>query len=154
MYILDTNTLSVLLYSGQQSPLGRRLAAVPDQRTNLRTTIITFEEMIGGRLLDLTRDPKKVPRLEPLHVRYQKLQETYEALRDFHPPLPFDETAQAVYERIPKAIRDNAKARDCRIAAIAVSTGLTVITANQKDFLRIETAIPVRHVDWTVASLT
>jgi predicted nucleic acid-binding protein len=150
VYILDTNTLGEKLRYGRQTILGRRLAAVSDPRTNLRITIVTAEEMLAGRILDLNRDPKKVPRLEPLHTRYRLLQETYDALMDYR-PLPFDEAAQAIYESIPKNIRDNAKARDCRIAAIAVANNHTVITANTKDFARIQTAIPVKFVDWTVA---
>lgn len=150
MYILDTNTLSDLLEKGQQTLLGRRLAAVPNPLANLRTTIVTFQEMIGGRIIDLTRDPKKVPRLEPLHVRYRWLQYTYDALLGYNAPLPFNERAQDIYERIPKAIKNNARVLDCRIAAIAVATNHTVITANVKDFVRIETVIPVKHVDWTV----
>lgn len=153
MYILDTNTLSEIFRYGQERLLGRRLAAVPDPTRNLRVTVVTFEEMLGGRIKDLDRDPKKVPHLEPLTVRYGNLLETYDALQDYR-PLPFDDAADAIYQKIPKAIKDKAKIRDCRIAAIAVAHGLTVITANVKDFSRIETAIPVKHVDWTTAPLT
>jgi predicted nucleic acid-binding protein len=153
VYILDTNTLSEIFRYGQQRLLGRRLAAVPNPARNLRvTTIITFEEMLGGRIKDLDRDPKKVPHLEPLTVRYSNLLETYDALRDYR-PLPFDGNAATIHQKIPKAIKDKAKIRDCRIAAIAVARDLTVITANVKDFVRIKTAIPVKYVDWTAKDL-
>jgi predicted nucleic acid-binding protein len=152
VYILDTNTLSEIFRYGQQRLLGRRLAAVPNPTLNLRVTVITFEEMLGGRIKDLDRDPKKVPHLEPLSVRYSKLLETYDALRDYR-PLPFDDAADAIYQKIPKAIKDKAKIRDCRIAAIAVAHDLKVITANVKDFVRIKTAIPVEYEDWSVPSL-
>jgi predicted nucleic acid-binding protein len=152
-YILDTNTLGDLWRYGQEQYLGRKLATVPDPRSNLRVTIITFEEMLGGRLLDLRRDPKKVPNLLPLHSRYQLLTETYERLANYYPPLPFDEDAQAVYENIPHAVRTNTLKGDCKIASIAVQKDYTVITANTQDFVRIATAIPVKFEDWTIEPL-
>lgn len=152
-YILDTNTLGDLWRYGQEQHLGRKLATVPDPRSNLRVTIITFQEMLGGRLLDLGRDPKKVPHLLPLHSRYQLLTETYERLAYYYPPLPFDEEAEAIYETIPHAVRTNTLSGDCKIASIAVVRDFTVITANIKDFTRIETAIPVKFEDWTIEPL-
>jgi tRNA(fMet)-specific endonuclease VapC len=152
VYILDTNSLSEIFKYGQQTLLGQTAAAVPNPHENLRITIVTFEEMLAGRILDLKRDPKKVDRLEPLPILYHNLQETYNALMDYNPPLPFDDAAFAVYETIPKRIKDNARIRDCRIASIAVANDLTVVSANTKDFVRIEQAIPVKYVDWTAIS--
>jgi predicted nucleic acid-binding protein len=54
---------------------------------------------------------------------------------------------------VNKAIKDKAKIRDCRIAAIAVAHDLKVITANVKDFVRIKRAIPVEYEDWSILSL-
>jgi predicted nucleic acid-binding protein len=152
-YILDTNALANLWLYGENQPLGRRVAAVPNPRSNLRVTVITFQEMLGGRLLDLSRDPKRVPHLRPLHLRYELLVETYQRLAYYYPPLPFDEDAQTLYETIPRTVRTNTLAGDCKIASIAVQTGCTVITANVKDFTRIKTAIPVKFEDWTVVPL-
>jgi len=149
VYILDTNTLGDFWRYGENKPLGKRLARIPNPQENRRISVITFEEMIGGRALDLRRDPNNVPDLQPLHVRYHWLMETYARLRDYYPPFPFDEAAQAIFESIPKAIRNNTRVNDCKIAAIAVHNDCTVISANQKDFSRIETAIPVKWEDWT-----
>jgi predicted nucleic acid-binding protein len=155
-YILDTNTLSEILRNGQSSLLGARVAAIPDERTNVRITVITFQEMLAGRIIDIGRTIKEYPRIEPPHLRYSLLEHTYVELLRYYPPLPFDVNAQAVYDAIPPKIKDHAKIRDCRIASIQVALGKewTVITADQKDFRQIEKVIPVQWDDWTFAPLT
>jgi len=153
VYILDTNSLSEVFRYGLTTLLGSRIALVPNPKINLRVTVITYEEMLAGRIIQLTKDPKKNPRLEPLYNRYSLLEQTYIELRRYYPPLPFDVNAQAVFNAIPKKVRDQAKVLDCRIAAIAVAHDHTVITANQKDFIKIEKEIGVKWVDWTIAPL-
>lgn len=149
-YILDTNTLADLWHHGETRVLGRRVASIPDPQNNRRITIITFEEMLGGRLLDLRRDPKNLPELRTLHLRYAALSKTFHELQKYYPPMSFDERAQAIYEMIPKSIRTITRSGDCKIAAIAVETNYVVITANTRDFERIRRAIPVKFEDWTV----
>lgn len=153
VYILDTNTLGDFWRYGENRTLGRRLARIPNPQHNRRISVITFEEMLGGRALDLRSHPNNVPNLEPLHVRYHWLMETYNRLREYNPPFPFDEDAQRIFESIPKAIRTTTRVNDCKIAAIALSNDCTVISANQKDFRRIETAIPVKWKDWTIEDI-
>ena len=153
VYLLDTNTLGEYWRYGEIRILGQRLAAIPNPHVNRRISVITFEEMIGGRALDLRRHPNDYPNLEPLHVRYRGLTETYDKLKEYYPPFPFDEDAQRIFESIPKANRNNSRVNDCKIAAIAVRNECTVVSANQTDFRRIETAIPVRWVDWTIVPL-
>ena len=151
-YILDTNILSDVLKYGLDRPQGRRVDAAP--RANIKITIVTFEEMLAGRLLELARDPKKVPRLEPLHVRYSLLQETFRELSRYYPPLPFDVGAQAIYDSIPAEARRKA-AHDFRIAAIQVALGrdYTVISRDQKDFQLIEKTLPmVQWEDWSIVT--
>lgn len=151
-YILDTNALGDLWRFGQECILGRRLAAIPNPAVNLRVTIITFQEMLAGRIKDLSVDPK-IKGLQPLHVRYGLLAETYRRLYEYYPPFPFDEAAQDVFESISKAVRTHALSNDCKIASIAVVQNCTVITANTKDFVRIQSVIPVRYEDWTAAPM-
>lgn len=107
--------------------------------------------------MEIEKDATTAPRpVEPLHVRYTWLTRTYVELRRYYPPLPFDLAAQRIYESIPKRVKDNAKIRDCRIASIQVALGAdwTVITADQKDFQKIEKVIPVQWDDWTIKPLT
>jgi predicted nucleic acid-binding protein len=153
VYLLDTNTLGDYWRYGETRIVGQRVAAIPDPETNRRISVITFEEMIGGRALDLRRNPYDYPHLQPLPVRYRWFMETYVKLNEYYPPLPFDEEAQTIFQSIPKALRNNARVNDCKIAAIAVRNKCTVVSANQADFDRIKTAIPVQQVDWTIAPL-
>jgi len=153
VYLLDTNTLADYWRYGETRILGQRLADIPDPQQNRRISVITFEEMIGGRALDLRRDPRNVPHLEPLYVRYHWLTETFDKLNEYYPPLPFDRSVQPIFERIPKAIRNNTRVNDCKIAAIAVHNDCTVISANVKDFSRIKTALTtLRFEDWTIVN--
>lgn len=154
VYLLDTNSLSDYWRYGETRILGQRVAAIPNPQVNRRISVITFEETIGGRALDLRRQPNNYPNLQPLHARYRGLTETYDKLKEYYPPLPFDEDAQAIFESISKAIRNNSRVNDCKIAAIAVHNNCTVVSANQADFQRIETAIAVQWVDWTITPLT
>ena len=153
VYLLDTNTLGDYWRYGDTRIVGQRVAAIPNPQLNRRISVITFEEMIGGRALDLRGNPNDYPNLQPLHTRYRWLMETYDKLNEYYPPLPFDEDAQAIFQSIPKAIRNNSRVNDCKIAAVAVHNKCTVVSANQADFQRIATVIPVQWEDWTIARL-
>ena len=145
MYILDTDVLSTVFRKGQQTILGRRLAAVPNPLTSLFITVVTAQEMMWGRLVDL-RDDKRINELPRL---FKYFNDTFEALQDY-PILPFDDEALAIYRNIPKRTRTKTNQADCRIAAIAVARNLTVITMNVADFTRIKQACNVRFEDWSV----
>jgi tRNA(fMet)-specific endonuclease VapC len=59
--------------------------------------------------------------------------------------LPFDEAAIEQFERL-KAMRLGVGTMDLRIAAIALTTGATVVTRNARDFGRV----PERVIaDWS-----
>lgn len=151
-YIFDTNILSDILRFAEVKPQGQRAETVPKEQKKI--TIITYEEMLAGRIMELGKDPKKVPRLEPLHIRYSLLQETFRELQRYYPPLPFDTNAQAVYDSIPQRIKNRARIRDCRIASIQVALGTdyTVITRDQTDFRVLETVLPVQWDDWSIVA--
>jgi len=60
--------------------------------------------------------------------------------------LPFDDAAAAVFSSLA-TIRGPVGTRDLRIAAIALSRGLILLTRNQRDFGRVPNLITE---DWTV----
>jgi predicted nucleic acid-binding protein len=151
VYILDTNTLSDFWRYGDARVLGRRIAAIENPQIHRRITIITVEEMIGGRIEALRLDTNTMRNVPPLHVRHKALAETYEKLREYWPPLPFDDEAQSIYESLRREVRTNARRNDCKIAAIAIRHEATVISANAQDFIRIKRAIPLLlWEDWTI----
>ena len=151
VYILDTNILSDVLRFGLDTPQGRRVDAVP--RKELAITIVTYEEMLWGRISALMKDPKKVKDLMPLSTRYDLLHQTFFELGRYYPPLPFDIHAQEVYKHIPAHVRKKA-AHDCRIASIqvALGKGFTVVSRDQKDFDMIEGVLDVQWENWSVVT--
>ena len=139
MYVLDTNVVSHVLRYGEQSDIGRKVAATP--LADLWITIITVEEMLRGRFASISNHgkPEHLPRL------YAYLQQTYERLQ-LYPVLAFNEAALAAFQAIPTKIRQRAGTQDCRIAAIALAHDFTVITYNVNDFHLIPN---LKIADWS-----
>ena len=140
MYVLDTDTLSNFLINSRNYPqLTRRL-----QQTNNRllfVSVISVEEYLRFVLANIQRD-RNTPRLIE---RYADLLQFLEQMRDFT-LLPFDAQAQTAFANLPSAIRQH-HPNDCRIAAIAIARGYTVITRNTRHFAQIP---GVTFDDWTL----
>lgn len=145
MYVLDTDTLSLLPYLDQYPNLRRNyLAAPPD---GVYISIVTVQEQLKGALAEINRAAqgqrpqdraKAVLEYAMLHklVRYLALLQVLEYTPEAH----------AVFESFDaKIIR--AGSQDCRIAAIAIANNFTVVTRNTRHF----SVIPgVKIVDWTL----
>lgn len=100
----------------------QRLAAVP--QTDQFTSAVTLGELIFGA--------KRKERGDLL----QRIRE----LAEFVPVLPFDELAAHVFGNLKAELEKNGTPLaepDLRIAAIAISTGLTPITGNTRHFARV-----------------
>lgn len=123
MYCFDTDVLSAVLRRDPDLPLIRRLALVPPEAQF--TTSITFGELLYGAAKHGSPGlANKIRELVPGAVAI----------------LPFDEQAAEVYG--PLRARLEAEGRrldepDLRIASIALSRGLTVVTGNVRHFSRI-----------------
>ena len=123
MYCFDTDVLSAVLRRDPALPLIRRLARVPPEAQF--TTSITFGELLyGAAKRGSPRLASKIRELVPGAVAI----------------LPFDEQAAEVYG--PLRARLEVEGRrldepDLRIAAIALSRGLTVVTGNIRHFGRV-----------------
>lgn len=123
-YLLDTDTLSNLMRRVPKSSLISRLARVPPEEQF--TSIVTLGELIYGALRS---------------DRAALLLERIEAVVPVDlPVLPFDALAARRYggvradlERKGTPIGD----ADLRIAAIALSRRLTVVTANERHFRKV-----------------
>ncbi|MBI3977268.1 MAG: PIN domain-containing protein [Chloroflexi bacterium] len=121
-YLFDTDVLSSVLRPRPDLATVRRLAAVPagDQFTSA----VTLGEMLFGA-----------------HRRGRDdLLRRIEELVDVLPVLPFDEQAARVYGRLKAEIERAGTPLaepDLRIAAIALSTGLTLVTGNDRHFARV-----------------
>ena len=137
MYVLDTNTVSLLLIHPSKSPrLVERIRQVPQERL-----FITLEEILRGALSEIRKE-QQTPRLVARYAFFQRL---YHALGAFN-IRPYEEAADSQYRSMPPEVRCIGS-QDCRIAAIAIASGFTVVTANTRDFSRIPS---VRYEDWTL----
>ena len=140
MYVLDTDTLSNYLGNSRNYPqLTRRI----QQTDNLLifASAISVEEYLRFVLANIQRD-RNTPRIVE---RYATLLQFLEEIRAFT-LLPFDAQALAEFTKIPSAIRQH-HPNDCRIAAIAIARGFTVVTRNTRHFAHIP---GVTFDDWTV----
>lgn len=137
MYLFDTDSFSQYLRGDAQ--LTRRVTQTPNPLLFLCS--ITVEELLQGRLAAINK-----VRATPEVVRaYDFLLLTLEDLRLFT-LLRFDERSESYLRALPSRVKQ-AGSQDWRIAAIAHTNGLTVITRNARDFSRIPDA---RFEDWSV----
>ena len=140
MYILDTDHLSIL-----QQPSGldferleRRLLKVAEDQ--LFVTVVSFHEQANGWNSYLASASK------PEEVRhgyrmFQRILRQYAAMN----VLPFDEPASDQFANLkPRRLRVGTF--DLRIASIALSRGMTLLTRNTIDFARIP---GLNFEDWT-----
>jgi tRNA(fMet)-specific endonuclease VapC len=123
MYCFDTDVLSATMRRDPHLPLIRRLAQVPPSEQF--TTAITLGELLygaerrsGARLRDRVRD----------------------LICGALAVLPFDEAAAEVYGPLRAQLEAQGRRLDepdLRIASIALSRSLTLVTANVRHFDRV-----------------
>jgi len=143
MYVLDNDTAS-LLFRGRNSALNQRALAVPP--TQLWLPAVVVEEQFRGRLGVLARLNPSRPRDSALiPVAYRDLVLTQDFLRQFR-VLPYTQADEELYQSWSAAVK-RIGTHDCRIAAIAVNQGFTVVTANLRHFQQIP---DLRTTDWSV----
>lgn len=123
MYCFDTDVLSAVLGRDPPLPLIRRLALVPpgDQFT----TAITLGELLYGA------SKRGSPRLA---------QRVRELISGAIVILPFDQRAAEAYGPLRAGLETEGRRLDepdLRIASIALSQGLTVVSGNVRHFGRV-----------------
>ncbi|MGH3147481.1 MAG: type II toxin-antitoxin system VapC family toxin [Rubrobacter sp.] len=125
MYLLDTDILSNLMKRSPSSELVEKLTRVPVEQQF--TSSITLGELVYGahRLTDRTA------------TLMEKIEEV---LLPNLPVLGFDTAAARRYGQIRAELERHGTPigeADMRIAAIALSRGLNVVTANERHFRRV-----------------
>jgi tRNA(fMet)-specific endonuclease VapC len=142
MFILDTDHLGVLQGPRNDacSNVLKRIADVSD--SNVFTTIISFHEIVAGwtKYVKQSNDPRKVV------AGYARLEQV---LRDFScaQVLPYSVAASEVFEDLRRT-KIRVATMDLRIASIAISQQMTVVTRNTVDYARIPGLL---LQDWTTA---
>ena len=142
MFILDTDHLGILQGPRNEQCLNilQKIAEVDD--SNVYLTIISFHEIVAGwtKFVKQSNDPLKIV------AGYARLEQV---LKDFScsQVLPFSLAASEVFGRL-KQRKIRVATMDLRIASIAISQQMTVVTRNTVDYDRIPGLIVQ---DWTVS---
>lgn len=123
MYCFDTDVLSATIRREPSLPLIRRLAQVPPAEQF--TTAINMGELIFGAA----------------HRESERLSDRVrELVREALTVVPFDESAAVVYGPLRaqlEAAGEPLDEPDLRIASIALSRELTLVTGNVRHFARV-----------------
>jgi tRNA(fMet)-specific endonuclease VapC len=140
LYLFDTDIASNLLDARRENAaLRKRVRNTP--LDSLAISIVTVEEMMRGTLDRIrrlqTRRHSVIPGYSDLLLLYNKL-------RRF-PIVPYTEAAERIFDAFPSPVK-RIGVNDCRIAAIAIATGCTLITANTSHFHKIP---GLSIEDWT-----
>ena len=140
-YLLDTDHLSIV--QRQPGPAYTRLMAQITQHllADLAFSIISFHEQVLGCHTYISRAQSSG---DVVHG-YEMLARV---LRDFvaAPVIPFDAAAAAVFDGLVGQ-RVRVATMDLRIAAIALSRGMVLVTRNVSDFGKVP---GLEIEDWTV----
>jgi tRNA(fMet)-specific endonuclease VapC len=132
MYLLDTNILSDLIKRSPSTALIAKLASVPPEQQF--TSSITLGELVYGAY-------RLGPRSDALLHRIET------RLLPNLPILPFDDAAARRYGEVRAQLERQGMPlgdADLRIAAIALTRDLTVVTANTRHFQRVP-GLPVEN---------
>jgi tRNA(fMet)-specific endonuclease VapC len=124
MYLLDTDILSNLMKRAPASALVARLARVPPEEQF--TSSVTLGELLYGA----HRSSRTAALLERIE----------EALLPELPILPFDAAAARRYGELRAELEQRGTPigdADTRVASIALSRGLTVVTGNERHFRQV-----------------
>lgn len=140
-YLLDTDHLSVLQrQTGKDyTNLSTRMAHYP--LSDFAVSIVTFHEQMLGCHAYINRD-------RSLNDAVKGYEMMARLVNDFKvlPILSFDPGAATTFEQL-KTQRIQLAKMDARIAAIALSRGLILLTRNHRDFGKV-TGLAIE--DWTI----
>lgn len=136
-WILDTDHVS--LNERGNPRIQKRLSAIPAHEIGI--SVITAEELIRGRLAVLARRSDGAKRVHA----YDKFLQTVQFCASVT-VVPFDSRCDAKFQEL-ESRRLRVGSQDLRIAATALVHGLTLVTANAKDFARVP---GLSFEDWTV----
>lgn len=140
-YLFDTDHISFLQKRSGPGYTALIARIAQHSPTDLVFCIVSFHEQALGRHAFLNRAPTAA---RIIHG-YSLLMETLQTFMT-RPVLPFDAAAKAVFSGL-KAQRIRVGTLDLRIAAIALSRSLIVLTRNKRDFGKVPGLVTE---DWTI----
>lgn len=140
-YLLDTDHLSILQRQAGKdySNLATRMAQYP--LSDFAVSIVTVHEQMLGCHAYINRE-RALNDVVKGYEMMARLVSDFKVL----PLVPFDAGAATTFEQL-KSQRLQLAKMDARIAAIALSRGLILLTRNHRDFERV---VGLVIEDWTV----
>lgn len=140
-YLLDTDHLSILQrQTGKDySNLATRMAQYP--LSDFAVSIVTFHEQMLGCHAYINRD-RTLNDVVKGYEMMARLVSDFKVL----PLVSFDAGAATIFEQL-KSQRLQLAKMDARIAAIALSRGLILLTRNHQDFQKVA---GLAIEDWTI----
>ncbi len=140
MFVLDTDHFSILQNepTAEQVTLRRRIAT--QDPSQFFVPIIAFQEQVEGWNSFLNR-AKATPKVVFAFQMFQRLLSSFASSRI----LPFDDRAAVISDSLRQQ-KIRIGTADLRIASIALSRGMTLLTRNTIDFARIP---GLNFEDWT-----
>lgn len=136
-FLFDTDHLT--LYQHKHPPLMQRIALQPAD--SVAICPINIEESMRGRLGPLGRVLTGVKHVQA----YAHLVAAEDVFRLF-PLVPFDRASESQFQHLRAAL-PRVGTLDLKIAAIALTNGLMVLTRNRSDFGRVPGLV---LEDWSV----
>ena len=144
-YLLDTDHFSVLQRQTGKAyiNLAARMAEYPP--SDFAISIITIHEQLLGCHAYINRMNRDLNAVVKGYEMMARLISDFQRL----PLLSFDTRAGNVFEQV-KSRSHHIATMDARIAAIAISHGLILLTRNYKDFSQVE---GLAIADWTIGEI-
>jgi tRNA(fMet)-specific endonuclease VapC len=138
-WILDTDHVSLAL---RGHPL--ITAQIQQRNAEVAITVVTAQELFNGWVVQINA-ARATSDLVQLYTRFLQMLNFLKGIQI----LNFDEAAHHQYSQLilNPLLRKKRLQEDVKIAAIALSTGATVVTRNQKDFSLVPN---VSLEDWTI----
>ncbi len=127
LYLLDTDHSS--LYQRGHAAVRAHVLGTPSAQ--LALSVITAEELLRGRLAQIRAAKNEAEQIKACYW----LGETLELLKEFA-ILPYDQLASQHYQTLQKQ-KLRVGSQDLRIAAVALATQATMVTANRIHFAQV-----------------
>jgi tRNA(fMet)-specific endonuclease VapC len=140
-YLLDTDHISLLQRRSGTVHATLLLRISQNPLTDFALSMVSFHEQVLGAHNFINRAQGN----EELRRGYVMLGQVLEGF-SVATVLPFDETAIALFDQL-RAQRVRISTMDLRIASIALSRGLILLTRNVRDFDKVPN---LETQDWTV----
>jgi tRNA(fMet)-specific endonuclease VapC len=139
IYIFDTDHLT--LHQRNHPVLASYIRSLDYSVHALATTVISYQEQIGGRFAQVQRAKNSTATVEA----YQDLKDTIAFFENWY-MFDYDDRSEACFKAARKAgVRIGTM--DLRIASIGVALDATIVTRNRKDFQQVP---DLKFEDWSV----